>query len=130
MDRAGSAEIVAEGPVAIRAGHHRTFALRQDRTGGRAFRERPSEPDGSHRGPVHRVVLRQFRGWPTPHHLGVCAVRDDVRPAFGSTAEFYDWQEQTDWLDWAVYFGFRLADGGEWDATYNHAGIDFEILAP
>jgi hypothetical protein len=50
--------------------------------------------------------------------------------AFGSTAEFYDWQEQTDWLDWAVCFGFRLADGGEWDATYDHAGIDFEILAP
>lgn len=50
--------------------------------------------------------------------------------AFRDTTAFYDWQEQTDWLDHALCFGFRLEDGGEWDATYDHAGIDFEIFTP
>lgn len=50
--------------------------------------------------------------------------------AFADTGEFYDWQEQTDWLDWALCFGFRFDDGGEWDATWEHGGIDFEIGTP
>lgn len=32
---------------------------------------------------------------------------------FRDTTAFYDWQEQTDWLDHALCFGFRLGDGGE-----------------
>ncbi|SDN70932.1 hypothetical protein SAMN05216360_110212 [Methylobacterium phyllostachyos] len=46
------------------------------------------------------------------------------------TGELYDWQEQTDWLDWALCFGFRLQDEGEWDATWEHGGIDFELIDP
>jgi len=44
--------------------------------------------------------------------------------SFKDTEELYDWQEQTDWLDWSMCFGFRLQDGGEWDATWEHSGID------
>ncbi|TXN39498.1 hypothetical protein [Methylobacterium sp. WL7] len=50
--------------------------------------------------------------------------------AFADTGEFYEWQEQTDWMDWALCFGFRFEDGGEWDATWEHGGIDFEIVTP
>lgn len=48
--------------------------------------------------------------------------------AFADTAAFYDWQEQTDWMDFALCFGFRLQDGGEWDATWEHGVIDFELI--
>lgn len=50
--------------------------------------------------------------------------------AFADTAAFYDWQAATDWLDWALCFGFCFADGGEWDATWKYGSIDFEIAAP
>lgn len=48
--------------------------------------------------------------------------------AFADTGAFYEWQKQTDWMDWALCFGFRLEDGGEWDATWEHGGVDFEIV--
>ncbi len=48
---------------------------------------------------------------------------------FTDTAQFYDWMEATDWLDCGLCFGFRFGDGGEWDATYDHSGIDFEIYS-
>ncbi|MGE8131363.1 hypothetical protein ACQKQD_30750 [Methylobacterium sp. NPDC080182] len=50
--------------------------------------------------------------------------------AFADTSSFYDWMESSDGLDHALCFGFRLQDGGEWDATYDHSGIDFEIVTP
>jgi hypothetical protein len=50
--------------------------------------------------------------------------------AFADTGELYDWQEQTDWLDHALRFGFRCEDGSEYDATWEHGGIDFEIVTP
>ncbi|MGH1569848.1 hypothetical protein ACRAWG_03255 [Methylobacterium sp. P31] len=48
---------------------------------------------------------------------------------FTDTEHFYDWMELTDWLDWVTAFGWRLEDG-EYDATYDHGGLDFEIVAP
>jgi hypothetical protein len=50
--------------------------------------------------------------------------------AFSGTTQLYAWMEQTDWLDWALCFGFRFEDGSEWDATYEHGGIEFEVVAP
>ncbi len=50
--------------------------------------------------------------------------------SFENTGELYDWMEATDWMDWSLCFGFRLEDGSEWDVTYDHAGIDFEIIVP
>lgn len=47
---------------------------------------------------------------------------------FSDTGEFYDWQEQTDWLDWATNFGWRFEDGSEYDAAYDNSGIEFEII--
>ncbi|MGH1573131.1 hypothetical protein ACRAWG_23755 [Methylobacterium sp. P31] len=48
---------------------------------------------------------------------------------FKDTAAFYDWQEQTDWLDWGTNFGWRFEDGSEYDAAYDNAGIELEIMA-
>lgn len=48
--------------------------------------------------------------------------------ALRDTTQLYDWMEATDWLDYALCFGFRFEDGGEWDATWEHGGIDFEVF--
>jgi len=50
--------------------------------------------------------------------------------SFTDTGELYDWMESTDWLDWALCFGFRFADGSEYDTTWEHKGIDFELISP
>ncbi|MHB2207557.1 hypothetical protein [Methylobacterium sp. CM6257] len=47
---------------------------------------------------------------------------------FDDVAGFYDWQEQTDWLDWGTNFGWRLEDGSEYDAAYDNVGIELEII--
>ena len=36
--------------------------------------------------------------------------------ALRDTTQLYDWMEATDWLDYALCFGFRFEDGGESDA--------------
>ncbi len=71
-----------------------------------------------------------FENGPLPIVSGYARFQMTFDRAFADTAAFYEWQEQTDWLDWALCYGFRLQDGGEWDATYEHGGIDFEIVAP
>lgn len=47
---------------------------------------------------------------------------------FRSTAEFFDWQEQTDWLDWATNFGWRFGDGSEYDAACDNGGKELDVL--
>lgn len=97
------------------------------------------EPEPEHRenGLLHpeRAILARsiqllscsFENGPLPIISAYAEFQLTFDRAFRDTAAFYDWQEQTDWLDYALCFGFRFEDGGEWDATYDHAGIDFEI---
>lgn len=47
---------------------------------------------------------------------------------FDDTEQFYEWQERTDWLDWATNFGWQFEDGSEYDAGYHNSGIEFEII--
>lgn len=70
-----------------------------------------------------------FESGPIPTISGYAWFQMTFDRAFADTGSFYDWQEQTDWLDWGLCLGFRFEDG-EYDATYDHAGIDFEIVAP
>lgn len=71
-----------------------------------------------------------FENGPIPTITAYAQFQMTFNRAFADTGEFYDWQEQTDFMDWALCFGFRLEDGGEWDATWKHDGVDFEIVAP
>lgn len=100
------------------------------------------EPESEHRdkGLLHpesaiqarsvQLLSCSFENGPLPVISAVAEFQLTFDRAFKDTGELYDWQEQTDWLDHALCFGFRLQDGGEWDATYDHAGIDFEIVTP
>lgn len=100
------------------------------------------EPEPEHRenGLLHpeRAILAQsiqllscsFENGPLPIISAYAEFQLTFDRAFRDTAAFYDWQEQTDWLDYALCFGFRLEDGGEWDATWEHGGIDFEVVTP
>lgn len=47
---------------------------------------------------------------------------------FRDNAAFYDWQEQTDWLDWGTNFGWRFPSGDECDAAQTHDGIELELI--
>jgi hypothetical protein len=76
-----------------------------------------------------QLLSCSFENGPIPTISGYAQFQMTFDRAFADTGAFYDWQEQTDWLDWALCFGFRLQDGGEWDATWEHQGIDFEIVA-
>ncbi|MBP2497024.1 hypothetical protein ABID82_007075 [Methylobacterium sp. PvP062] len=86
------------------------------------------------KGPIQATAIElssvSFENGPLPTISGCAQFQMTFDRAFTDTGEFYDWMEATDWLDHALSFGFRLQDGGEWDATYDHAGIDFEIVTP
>lgn len=77
-----------------------------------------------------QLLSCSFENGPLPTISAHATFQMSFDRAFADTASFYDWQEQTDWLDYALCFGFRLQDGGEWDATYDHSGIDFDIVTP
>lgn len=85
------------------------------------------------KGPIQAQAIEllscSFENGPLPIISGYAQFQMMFDRAFADTRQFYDWQEQTDWLDFALGFGFRLQNGGEWDATYEHGGIDFEIVA-
>lgn len=84
------------------------------------------------RGAIHAQAIEVscvgFENGPIPTITGYAQFQMTFDRAFADTGQFYEWQEQTDWLDWALCFGFRFEDGGEWDATYEHGGIDFELF--
>ncbi|MDP4003288.1 hypothetical protein [Methylobacterium sp. NEAU K] len=84
------------------------------------------------RGAIQAQVIElssvSFENGPIPIISAYAQFEMTFDRVFASTAEFYEWQDQTDWLDWALCFGFRFEDGGEWEATYDHSGIDFEIV--
>ncbi|WCS26544.1 hypothetical protein LOK46_06830 [Methylobacterium sp. NMS14P] len=100
------------------------------------------EPESEHRqnGLLHpektiparsiQLLSCSFENGPLPTISAYAEFHMTFDRTFTDTGQLYDWQEQTDWLDHALCFGFRFRDGGEWDATYDHAGIDFEILTP
>ena len=100
------------------------------------------EPEDVHRknGLLHpeRAIQAQsiklfscsFENGPLPTISGYAQFQMTFDRVLASTGELYDWMEVTDWLDYALCFGFRLEDGGEWDATLEHGGIDFEIVTP
>jgi hypothetical protein len=69
-----------------------------------------------------------FENGPIPVISAYAQFKMTFDRTFRDTGQFYDWMEQTDWLDWALCFGFRFDDGSEWDATYEHGGIEFEIV--
>ena len=77
-----------------------------------------------------QLLSCSFENGPLPIISAVAEFQLTFDRAFKDTGELYDWMEATDWLDWALYFGFRLQDGGEWDATWEHNGIDFEVSVP
>lgn len=87
-------------------------------------------PRGAIQAQSIQLLSCSFENGPLPTITGYAQFRLTFDRMFKDTGEFYDWQEQTDWLDWALCFGFCFADGGEWDATYEHGGIDFEIVTP
>jgi hypothetical protein len=70
-----------------------------------------------------------FENGPIPIITAYAQFQMTFDRAFADTGDFYVWQEATDFMDWGLCFGFRFEDGGEWDATYEHSGIDFEIVA-
>jgi hypothetical protein len=69
-----------------------------------------------------------FENGPLPTITGYARFQLTFDRAFRDTGGLYDWMESTDWLDYALCFGFRLGNGDEWDATYEHGGIDFELI--
>jgi hypothetical protein len=100
------------------------------------------EPESEHRqnGLLHpekaiqarsiQLLSCSFENGPLPTISGYAQFQMTFDRVFTDTGEFYNWMEATDWLDHALSFGFRLQDGGEWNAIYDHAGIDFEIVTP
>ncbi|MFC6025889.1 hypothetical protein [Methylobacterium mesophilicum] len=86
------------------------------------------------KGPIHAQAIGlssvSFENGPIPTISAYAQFQMTFDRPFADTGEFYEWQEQTDWMDWALCFGFRFEDGGEWDATWEHGGIDFEIVTP
>ncbi|MGU3546668.1 hypothetical protein [Methylobacterium sp. A52T] len=87
-------------------------------------------PSGAIRAQSIQLLSCSFVDGPLPTISAHATFQMSFDRAFADTGELYDWMEETDWLDHALRFGFRLQDGGEWDATYDHAGIDFEIVTP
>ncbi|MFB0487684.1 hypothetical protein ABIE45_000270 [Methylobacterium sp. OAE515] len=99
------------------------------------------EPESEHRenGLLHpeRAIHAQaielssvsFDNGPLPTISAYAEFQLTFDRVFTDTTQFYDWMEATDWLDWALCLGFRFEDGGEWDATWEHSGVDFEIVA-
>jgi hypothetical protein len=85
------------------------------------------------KGPIKAQAIElssvSFENGPLPTISAYARFEMTFDRKFADTAAFYDWQEATDWLDWTVAFGWRLEDG-EYDATYDHGGLDFEIVAP
>lgn len=77
-----------------------------------------------------QLLSCSFENGPLPTISGYAEFHLTFDRSFKETGELYDWMESTDWLDHALCFGFRLQDGGEWDATCDHGGIDFEIFTP
>lgn len=47
---------------------------------------------------------------------------------FRDNAEFYGWQEATDWLDCGINFGWRFPSDYEVDAAETHDGIELELI--
>jgi len=86
------------------------------------------------KGPIRAQAIElssvSFENGPIPVISAYARFEMTFDRALADTAALYDWQEATDWLDWALCFGFRFQDGAEWDATWEHGGIDFEILTP
>lgn len=85
-------------------------------------------PKGIIRAQVIELSSVSFENGPIPVISAYAQFEMTFDRVFADTAAFYDWQEATDWMDWAVALGFRFEDGGEWDATWEHGGIDFEVL--
>lgn len=100
------------------------------------------EPEDAHRqnGLLHpeRAIQAQsvqllscsFEKGPLPFISAYAEFQLTFDRSFKDTGQFYDWMEATDWMDWSLRFGFHLQDGGEWDATWEHNGIDFEVSVP
>jgi hypothetical protein len=87
-------------------------------------------PKGAIEAQSIRLFTCSFENGPLPTISGYAQFQMMFDRVLASTADLYDWMEETDWLDWALGFGFHLQDGGEWDATYENGGIEFEIVAP
>jgi len=97
------------------------------------------EPESEHRenGLLHperaiqarsiQLTSVSFENGPLPVISAYAEFQLTFDRSFKDTGELYDWMESTDWLDHALCFGFRLQDGGEWDSTWEHNGIDFEV---
>lgn len=86
-------------------------------------------PKGAIQAQAIELSSASFENGPLPTISAYARFEMAFDREFADTAAFYDWMEATDWLDWAVAFGWRLEDG-EYDATYDHGGLDFEIVAP
>lgn len=84
------------------------------------------------KGPIHAQAIElfsvSFEKGPLPTITAYARFQMTFDRSFADTSEFYEWQEQTDWMDWGLCFGFGFEDGSEWDATFQHGGIDFEIV--
>lgn len=100
------------------------------------------EPESEHRenGLLHperaiqarsiQLLSCSFENGPLPIISAYAEFQLRFDRAFNGTGELYDWMESTDWLDHALCFGFRTEDMSEWDATWEHQGIDFELIDP
>lgn len=86
----------------------------------------------SPKGPIKATAIElssaSFENGSIPSISGYAQFQLTFDRTFRDTAALYDWMEQTDWLDWSLCFGFRLENGDEWDATYEHGGVDFELI--
>ncbi|ONF47971.1 hypothetical protein [Methylobacterium radiotolerans] len=86
------------------------------------------------KGPIQAQAIElssvSFENGPLPIITGYAQFQLTFDRAFADTGQFYDWQEQTDWLDFALCFGFRFGDGSEYDATWEHGGIDIDVILP
>ncbi len=69
-----------------------------------------------------QMLSCSFENGPLPIISALAEFQLSFDRSFKDTKGLYEWQEQTDWLDWALCFGFRLQDGGEWDATWSTMG--------
>lgn len=71
-----------------------------------------------------------FENGPIPIVSAIACFELILNQELTDTEQLYDWQEETDWLDWCVNFGWRFPNGSEYDAAETHDGIQLELLSP
>ncbi len=86
-------------------------------------------PRGTIQAPSVQLSSLSFETGPIPIISATAQFELLLDRGLTDTEQLYDWQEQTDWLDWCVNFGWRFPNGDGFDAAETHDGIQFELRA-